>query len=69
MVTREARAEDEDRRMRILAIALMCGAMLCFTGIDTCAKWLSASLPTAQIVWARYIGYHVVRRYPFITHR
>jgi threonine/homoserine efflux transporter RhtA len=49
-------AEDEDRRMRILAIALMCGTMVCFTGQDTCAKWLSASLPIAQIVWARYVG-------------
>ena len=49
-------AEAEDRRMRILAIALMCGAMICFTGIDTCAKWLSATLPAAQIVWARYIA-------------
>ena len=42
--------------MRILAIGLMCAAMICFTGPDTCAKWLSASLPTAQIVWARYVG-------------
>ncbi len=42
--------------MRILAIALMCGAMVCFTWLDTCAKWLSSSLPTAQIVWTRYIG-------------
>jgi drug/metabolite transporter (DMT)-like permease len=51
-----ANAEDEDRRMRFLAIALMCATMICFTGQDTCAKWLSASLPIAQIVWARYIG-------------
>ena len=42
--------------MRILAIALMCGAMVCFTGIDTSAKWLSATLPAAQIVWARYVA-------------
>jgi drug/metabolite transporter (DMT)-like permease len=49
-------AEDEDRRMRFLAIALMCATMICFTGQDTCAKWLSASLPIAQIVWARYVG-------------
>jgi drug/metabolite transporter (DMT)-like permease len=56
MVTGRGEAEDEDRRMRILAIALMCGAMVCFTGLDTCAKWLSSSLPTAQIVWARYVG-------------
>lgn len=48
--------EAEDRRMRILAIALMCGAMVCFTGLDTCAKLLSAVLPAVQVVWARYIA-------------
>ncbi len=46
--------------MRILAIALMCATMVCFTGQDTCAKWLSASLPIVQIVWARYVGASVV---------
>jgi drug/metabolite transporter (DMT)-like permease len=56
MVARRARAEDEDRRMRLLAILLMCCTMVCFTGLDTCSKWLSASLPTAQIAWARYVG-------------
>ncbi len=56
MGTARANAEDEDRRMRFLAIALMCATMICFTGQDTCAKWLSASLPIAQIVWARYVG-------------
>src|ERR1700727_3156329 len=55
-LTKTASAEDEDRRMRVLAIALMCATMVCFTGQDTCAKWLSASLPIAQIVWARYFG-------------
>jgi hypothetical protein len=55
-----ASAEDEDRRMRFLAIALMCATMVCFTGQDTCAKWLSASLPIVQIVWARYVGAAVV---------
>jgi drug/metabolite transporter (DMT)-like permease len=53
-------AEDEDRRMRMLAIALMCVTMICFTGQDTCAKWLTASLPIVQIVWARYVGAAVV---------
>ena len=33
-----ASAEDEDRRMRFLAIALMCATMVCFTGQDTCAN-------------------------------
>ena len=46
--------------MRVLAIALMCATMVCFTGQDTCAKWLSASLPIVQIVWARYVGASVV---------
>lgn len=55
-----ASAEDEDRRMRFLAIALMCATMICFTGQDTCAKWLSASLPIGQIVWARYAGASVI---------
>jgi drug/metabolite transporter (DMT)-like permease len=59
-VARTASAEDEDRRMRVLAIALMCVTMVCFTGQDTCAKWLSASLPIAQIVWARYVGAAVI---------
>jgi hypothetical protein len=45
--------EAEERRMRALAIGLMCGAMVCFTGLDTCAKWLSFGLPAVQIVWAR----------------
>jgi drug/metabolite transporter (DMT)-like permease len=60
MNTARAKAEDEDRRMRFLAIALMCATMICFTGQDTCAKWLSASLPIAQIVWARYVGAAVI---------
>jgi drug/metabolite transporter (DMT)-like permease len=53
-------AENEDRRMRFLAIALMCGAMVGFTGLDTSAKWLSASLPITQIIWTRYVGASLV---------
>jgi drug/metabolite transporter (DMT)-like permease len=49
-------SEAEDRRTRILAITLMCVAMVCFTRLDTCAKWLSSTLPAAQIVWARYLA-------------
>jgi len=45
-----------DQRMRVLAIALMCGAMLCFTGLDTSSKWLGPRLPALQIVWARYLS-------------
>jgi drug/metabolite transporter (DMT)-like permease len=56
MITASDSGEAEDRRMRVLAIGLMCGAMICFTGLDTCAKWLGFSLPAAQIVWARYVA-------------
>lgn len=49
-------AAAEDRRLRIVAIALMCGAMLLFTGLDTSSKWLSQLLPISEIVWARYMG-------------
>jgi drug/metabolite transporter (DMT)-like permease len=42
--------------MRIAAIALMCGAMLCFTGLDTSSKWLGLELQAPQIVWSRYAG-------------
>ncbi len=49
-------AAAEDRHLRIVAIALMCGAMLLFTGLDTSSKWLSQRLPISEIVWARYMG-------------
>ena len=42
--------------MRVLAIALMCAAMLCFTGLDTSSKWLGLRIPVLQIVWARYVS-------------
>jgi drug/metabolite transporter (DMT)-like permease len=55
-----ASAEAEGRRVRIVAIALMCAAMVCFTGLDTSSKWLGLRLPIAQIVWARYVGATVI---------
>jgi drug/metabolite transporter (DMT)-like permease len=55
MTATAARADAEERR-RWAAIALMCGAMICFTGLDTSAKWLGASRPTVVVVWARYVA-------------
>jgi drug/metabolite transporter (DMT)-like permease len=52
--------EAEDRRMRVLAVGLVCGAMVCFTGLDTCAKWLGFTLPAIQIVWARYVAAAII---------
>ncbi|MHB2165413.1 DMT family transporter [Alsobacter sp. R-9] len=44
------------RRERLIGILLMCSAVLCFSGLDTTAKFLSRELPTAQVVWARYFA-------------
>lgn len=49
------RAASADQRRRRRAIAMMCAATLCFAGLDTSAKLLSGSLPSLEIVWARYI--------------
>jgi drug/metabolite transporter (DMT)-like permease len=44
------------RRLRLIAVALMCAAAVFFSGIDSSAKWLSVHLPASEIIWARYIG-------------
>jgi drug/metabolite transporter (DMT)-like permease len=46
---------SEERRRRFIAILMMCATMVCFTGHDASGKWLAASLPTVEIVWARYV--------------
>ena len=47
-------ANAAERRARLAAIALMCGAVACFAGLDACGKYLSRSLPVLEVVWARY---------------
>ncbi|MBE7245600.1 MAG: DMT family transporter [Actinomycetospora chiangmaiensis] len=39
--TAEPRTVDNVRRRRLLGIALMCGAVACFAGLDGCAKTLA----------------------------
>lgn len=43
-------------RNRLLAIGLMCGAVLCFAMLDASAKWLSSAMDPLQVVFARYAG-------------
>lgn len=43
-------------RERLVGIALMCAALLCFSALDASAKWLGQDLPTLQVVFARYLG-------------
>ena len=44
----------DEKINRLIGIGLVCLTFLCFTGLDTTAKWLNHSIPTIQIVWARY---------------
>lgn len=44
------------RRLRLLGIALMCGAVACFTCIDTTAKYLGRHYDIIEVVWARYVS-------------
>jgi drug/metabolite transporter (DMT)-like permease len=44
----------DEKINRLIGIGLMCLTFLCFTGLDTTSKWLNHSIPTIQIVWARY---------------
>lgn len=44
-----------------LGLAIMVGAVMCFTMIDTSAKWLiMVSLPALQVVFARYAGHFLL---------
>jgi drug/metabolite transporter (DMT)-like permease len=48
--------QPETGRSRLIAIGLMCGAVLCFSLLDTSAKWLTGSMDPLQVVFARYAG-------------
>lgn len=50
-----AAAPRQERR--ILGILLMIAATLCFTCIDSSAKWLGKGLPVIEIVFIRYFGH------------
>ena len=50
----EATQQHDEKINRLIGIGLMCLTFLCFTGLDTTAKWLNHSIPTVQAVWARY---------------
>ncbi|WP_248308465.1 DMT family transporter [Bosea sp. 124] len=46
----------ETRRSRLIAIGLICGAVLFFALLDASAKWLSGHIDPMQAVFARYAG-------------
>lgn len=47
---------DSGARTRLIAIGLMCAAVLCFSLLDASAKWLTSEMHTMQVVFARYAG-------------
>jgi drug/metabolite transporter (DMT)-like permease len=52
--------DDQQRRDYLVGIVLVCGAVLCFSMLDTCAKYLGRELPILQVVWARYMMHFVL---------
>ena len=49
-----------DRQERLTGILLMCLAIVCFTLLDTTAKWLGGRLDTIQVVWTRFAGHFLL---------
>lgn len=50
-------ATAAERRDRLVGVALMLGALSCFTGLDASAKWaMREGIDPLQTVWARYMG-------------
>jgi drug/metabolite transporter (DMT)-like permease len=49
-----ARDHGKLRRNRLTGIALMCGALACFSCLDATAKYLVGHMDSLQVVWARY---------------
>ncbi|WP_421725825.1 DMT family transporter [Bauldia sp.] len=50
---------DGEATRRLQGIALICGAVLMFTLLDTAAKYLTAFLPALEIAWIRFVGHAV----------
>jgi drug/metabolite transporter (DMT)-like permease len=46
----------DERRRRLVGIALMCVAILSFSFLDASAKWLNQTLDPLLTVWVRYVG-------------
>ena len=49
-------ARASRQRSRLIGIALMCAALLCFSCLDATAKWVNHSVDPLVTVWARYVS-------------
>ena len=52
--------QADSARNRQIGIAMISVAMLCFTALDTTAKWLVVSLPVVQVVWLRFLTHSLL---------
>jgi drug/metabolite transporter (DMT)-like permease len=43
-------------RLRLMGIALMCAALLCFSFLDATAKWLTPRIGMLETTWVRYMS-------------
>lgn len=50
----------QQRRQRLIGIALMCGAVALFACLDATAKYLNTEMDSLQIAWARYTSAFVL---------
>jgi Permeases of the drug/metabolite transporter (DMT) superfamily len=48
------------RRQRLIGIALMCAAVAMFACLDTTAKYLNTEMDSLQVAWARYTSAFVL---------
>ena len=60
----------QQRRSRLIGIALMCGAVALFACLDTTAKYLNTQMDTMQVTWARYTFAFLLTLFVFnpVTH-
>lgn len=49
-----------EHRDYLTGIAFICASVLCFSLLDTCAKYMGRELPVMQVVWARYMGHFLL---------
>jgi drug/metabolite transporter (DMT)-like permease len=48
------------RRLRLIGLALMCGAAACFACLDATAKYLGQHINVLEVIWARYASAFVL---------
>ena len=52
--------QADSARNRRIGIAMISVATLCFTALDTTAKWLVVSLPVVQVAWLRFLTHSLL---------